>query len=72
MEEVGGTAEGTPFDLDDILDLHDQCEKLKFARAVMGDDWLRTNLQQDPDVLEAQLTERRHLAREKLEQLARQ
>ena len=69
-EEVVGSAEGEPFDLDDILDLHDQCEKLKFARAILGDDWVRTNLHGEPDLMEADLQERRQEAREKLQALA--
>ena len=70
-EELGGAARDETFDIDDILDLQAQCEKLKFARVLMGDEWVRTNLHEDPDLLEANLSERRDQAREKLAELAR-
>ena len=70
-EEVGGSAQGEPFGIEDVLDLHDQCEKLKIARVVMGDEWIRTNLHEEPDLLEADLRERREQARGRLLELTR-
>jgi len=70
-EQIGGTTEGEPFDLETVFDLHDQCEKLRMARAVLGDEWVKTNLGGEAEELEADLRERREQARETLKELAR-
>lgn len=73
-DEVEPTLEQTPLeqphedeiiDLDDVIESHDECQRVKVARLLMGDAWVAEKYQKEPDVLEAELLEKQRLLRER-------
>lgn len=70
MTDKGGTKSGDPFDLEDILNLHDKLAKIRLARRIMGDDWFKKEIGKDPALMEIEASERLAESKKKLRELA--
>ena len=69
--EVETTPEDKPVELDDILNCHDEYEKVKFARMLMGDAWIEKTYQQHPDSLVSELAEKQKSLKDKFVEVNR-